>query len=272
VFALLFGVVSLLYATVGQAGGTAFLALMAFAAFPSAEMRPTALALNIVAATYSTWVFNRSRVVDWQKLRPLLLSSVPTALAGGFIVLDESVYKTTTGAVLLLAGAATILRRDAAGAPDRETQLWSAATVGAVVGLVSGLTGVGGGVFLAPALIALHWASPKQTAALSAPFILANSAVGLVGVLVAGQLPSPHVGLYAAAALGGAVAGTAIGLKWLGQAATRFILAGILLAAAFSWCSPELYSRRRDVTACRRHTKSGSWGFSSCPGCGILRP
>ena len=63
-FALPFGVISLLYATVGQAGGTAFLALMAFAAFPPTEMRPTALALNIVAATYSTWVFNQNKVVD----------------------------------------------------------------------------------------------------------------------------------------------------------------------------------------------------------------
>jgi uncharacterized membrane protein YfcA len=71
---------------VGQAGGTAFLALMAFAAFPSTEMRPTALALNIVAATYSTWVF-REKVVDWRTLRPLLLSSLPAALIGGFIVL-----------------------------------------------------------------------------------------------------------------------------------------------------------------------------------------
>jgi uncharacterized membrane protein YfcA len=186
--ALLFGVISLLYATVGQAGGTAFLALMAFVAFPSAEMRPTALALNIVAATYSTWVFNREKVVDWQKLRPLLLSSLPTALAGAFIVLDESVYKTTTGIVLLLAGAAMILRRQPADNRDRETPLLGAVSVGAVVGLVSGLTGVGGGVFLAPTLIALHWASPKQTAALSAPFILANSAVGLIGVLLVGSI------------------------------------------------------------------------------------
>jgi uncharacterized membrane protein YfcA len=204
---------------------------MAFAAFPPAEMRPTALALNIVAATYSTWVFSRNKVVDWQKLRPLLLSSIPAALAGGFIVLDEHLYKTTTGVVLLLAGAATILRRDGGALPDRETPLWRAISVGAVVGLVSGLTGVGGGVFLAPALLALRWASPKQTAALSAPFILANSAVGLVGVLFAGQLPSSHVGLYALAALCGAVLGTTIGLKWLGQAATRFVLAAILLAA-----------------------------------------
>jgi uncharacterized membrane protein YfcA len=230
-FALLFGVISLLYATVGQAGGTAFLALMAFAAFPSTEMRPTALALNVVVATCSTWVFNREKVVDWRRLRPLLLSSLPTALAGGFIVLDERIYKTTTGFVLLLAGAAITIRRDSAHDSDREIPLWGAVSAGAVIGLVSGLTGVGGGVFLAPALIGLGWASPKQTAALSAPFILANSAVGLVGVLFAGQLPSSQSGLYAMAALGGGAAGTAIGLRWLSQGATRFILASILLAA-----------------------------------------
>jgi len=230
-FALLFGVISLLYATVDQAGGTAFLALLAFAASPTTEMRPTALALNIVAAAYSTWVFSREKVVDWKKLRPLLLSSLPTALAGGFIVLDERIYKTATGAVLLLAGAATILRRHAAATSDLETPLWSAVSAGAVVGLISGLTGVGGGDFLAPTLIALRWASPKQTAALSAPFILANSIVGLVGVSFAGQLPSPHLVLYAVAALGGTVAGKAIGLRWLSQTATRFVLAGILFAA-----------------------------------------
>jgi uncharacterized membrane protein YfcA len=230
VLVVFFGIISLLYATVGQAGA-AFLALMAFAAFPATEMRPTALALNIVVAAYSTWVFNREKVVDWRKLRPLLLSSLPTALAGGFIVLDERVYKTTTGVVLLLAGATMVLRRELVADQDRETPIWGALSVGAIVGSVSGLTGVGGGVFLAPTLIALHWASPKQTAALSAPFILANSAVGLVGVLLAEQLPSSHFLLYALVALGGAIVGTAIGLRWLSQAATRFVLAAILIAA-----------------------------------------
>jgi uncharacterized protein len=230
-FALLFGVISLLYATVGQAGGTAFLALMAFAAFPAAEMRPTALALNIVVALYSTWIFNRKKVVDWGKLRPLLLSSLPTALVGGFIVLGEGVYKTTTGAVLVLAGTVMILRQEPAAERDRPTPLWGAVIVGALVGLVSGLTGVGGGVFLAPMLIALHWASPRQTAALSAPFILTNSFVGLIGVLFSGEFPSSHFGFYASAALGGAVAGTAIGLRWLSQVATRLILGALLIAA-----------------------------------------
>ena len=84
---------------------------------------------------------------------------------------------------------------------------------------------------LAPALIALRWASPRQTAALSAPFILANSAVGLAGVLFAGQLPSPHLPLYAAAVLGGAALGMVIGLRWLSEAATRDTLAALLVIA-----------------------------------------
>jgi uncharacterized protein len=231
VLALLFGAISLLYATVGQAGGTAFLALMAFAAFAPSEMRPTALALNIVAAAYSTWMFNRRQAVDWRKLKPLLLSSLPAALAGGLIVLDEHLYKSTTGMVLLLAGATMIFRRRHAGEPDLEPPVWGICLLGAAVGLISGLTGVGGGVFLAPILIALPWMSPKQTAALSSPFILANSTVGLLAVLYAGQFPSPHFPTYAAAALGGSVIGTAVGLKWFSQDLTRYILAAILLAA-----------------------------------------
>ncbi len=86
---LLFGAISLLYATVGQAGGTAFLALMAFAAFAPGEMRPTALLLNIVAASYSTWLYNRGGLVEWTKLRPLLFADTgryaPAALAGAMI-------------------------------------------------------------------------------------------------------------------------------------------------------------------------------------------
>jgi uncharacterized protein len=172
--ALLFGTISLLYATVGQAGGTAFLALMAFASFPSNEMRPTALLLNVVAASYSTWLFNRGSHVDWAKLRPLMLASFPAALVGGFVVLDENLYKTVTGLVLLFASIMLALRRARDEAPDRTAPPWGVFAIGASVGFTSGLTGVGGGVFLAPSLIALRWASPKQTAALSAPFILAN--------------------------------------------------------------------------------------------------
>jgi len=222
---------SFLYATVGQAGGTAFLALMAFASFPPNEMRPTALLLNIVAATYSTWLFNRGSHVDWAKLRPLLFASLPTALVGGFIVLDERVYNALTGAVLLIAAAILAFKRAQSHQPDMKTPLFAALFAGAGVGLISGLTGVGGGVFLAPLLITLHWASPKQTAALSSPFILANSVVGLIGVLYAGQVPSTGTSLYAVGALAGAIAGTVVALRWLSQTATRNVLALVLASA-----------------------------------------
>jgi uncharacterized membrane protein YfcA len=129
-------------------------------------MRPTALMLNIVASTYSTWLFNRGKFVDWAKLTPLLVSSVPTALVGGLIVLDERSYKTVTGAVLLLAAMVLAFRKANGGEPDRPIPLWGAIIIGAAVGFVSGLTGVGGGVFLAPILITLRWASPRRTAAL----------------------------------------------------------------------------------------------------------
>jgi uncharacterized membrane protein YfcA len=229
--ALLFGAISLLYSTVGQAGGTAFLALMAFASFPSNEMRPTALLLNIVAASYSTWLFNRGSHVDWAKLKPFMLASLPTAFIGGFVVLDERPYKTVTGVALLFASVMLVLRRSRNEQPDQITPPWGAVTTGAAVGFVSGLTGVGGGVFLAPLLIALHWASPKQTAALTAPFILANSVVGLIGALFAGQTPTPDTWLYAVAALAGATIGTNAGLRWLTQTMTRCVLATILALA-----------------------------------------
>lgn len=231
--ALLFFAISLFYATVGQAGGTAFLALMAFASFPANEMRPTALLLNIVAASYSTWLFNREHLVDWARLRPLLLASVPTAFIGGFIVLDELAYKGVTGLVLLSAAAILALRRTRDGEPDRQTPLWGTIGIGAAVGFLSGLTGVGGGVFLAPALIALRYASPKRTAALSAPFILANSVIGLAAVMYAGQMPTTTTWLYALAALLGAVFGARIGLRLLSQTMTRYALAVILGAAGF---------------------------------------
>src|ERR1700759_5322729 len=153
--ALLFGAISLLYATVGQAGGTAFLALMAFAAFPPSEMRPTALTLNVVAAAYSTWAFNRTSAVDWKKLSPLLATSLPTALIGGLIILDERIYKTSTGIVLLIAGSAMVVRRHRAALSDTEAPVWATIAIGATIGLISGLTGVGGGVFLATTLIGL---------------------------------------------------------------------------------------------------------------------
>lgn len=229
--ASLIGCVSLLYATAGQAGGTAFLAIMAFAAFPSAEMRATALALNIVAAGYATWRLHRRGAIDRKMLPRLTIPSLVTAFLGGLLVLEGRVYFIVTGVLLVAAALLLVFRRTADTIEVRPVQLLPAAGMGAGAGFISGLTGVGGGVFLTPLLIAFGWASPRRAAALSPPFILCNSVVGLAGVLLAGQKLAPGTVVYAIGALAGAMIGTSIGLRWMSERATRHVLAAILLFA-----------------------------------------
>ena len=180
--ALLIALSSLLYTTVGQAGGTAFVAVMALLAFPPEEIRPTSLTINIVAAAYATWRLHRSGAIDWRLLRDVLFASLPTAFVGGLLILDGPLYLIITGTLLLLAAVLMVLRASADWITARSIPKHWTALVGALCGFLSGLTGVGGGVFLAPLIIVLGWASPRQAAGLSAPFILANSIVGLAGV------------------------------------------------------------------------------------------
>jgi uncharacterized membrane protein YfcA len=229
--AALMGCVSLLYATAGQAGGTAFVAVMAFAAFPAAEMRPTALLLNVVAASYATWRLNQNAAIDRKTLLLVTLPSMVAAFVGGLLVLGGKVYFALTGLLLVTAAVLMIVRREVDSIEAQSVKAFPAALAGAASGFLSGLTGVGGGVFLTPLIIALGWASAKRAAALSPPFILCNSAVGLVGVLIAGQKLTSDASLYAVAALMGAVIGSTIALHWMSERATRYVLAVILMFA-----------------------------------------
>jgi uncharacterized membrane protein YfcA len=227
----LIGCVSLLYATAGQAGGTAFLAVMAFAEFPAAEMRATALLLNIVAAGYATWRLHRKAAIDLKILLRLTAPSLLAAFLGGLLVLGGHVYFILTGVLLIAAAALMVFKRTVDNVDAHHIMLGPAAAVGAGAGFISGLTGVGGGVFLTPLLIAFGWTSPRRAAQLSPPFILCNSVLGLAGVLLAGQNLAPGSVLYAVGALAGAAIGTIIGSRWMSDRATRYVLAAILLFA-----------------------------------------
>src|SRR5689334_9342998 len=201
-------IVSLIYATVGQAGGTGFLAIMAVAGMPAGELRPTALLLNIVAAGYATWRLRATQSIDWRMFAYLALPALPASFLGGLLALDSGIYHAVTGCILLCAATMMVIRfQPPMATPPRPVP---AALAGSVAGFVSGVTGVGGGVFLAPAVIVLGWATARQAAALSAPFILGNSITGLAGALAAGQHPAKGVALYAVAALAGAIVGTVI--------------------------------------------------------------
>ena len=227
----LIGCVAIIYGSVGQAGGTAFLAVMAFAGFSAAEMRPTALVLNIVAAGYSTWRLQRREAIDWTAVRVLSISSLPMAYLGGRIQMKGSVYFILTGLVLLVAAGLMLFRANGNSGCDPSIHLFAALFVGAVAGLLSGLTGVGGGVFLVPQLLLFGWASAKKAAAISPPFIACNSILGLAGALGSGQNVAPGFAVYSIAALIGAIIGTNIA-GWISERVARYVLAGILMFAA----------------------------------------
>jgi len=236
VLALAFFAVATLYTTAGHAGASGYLAAMALVGVAPEIMRPTALALNILVATITVYRFRRARFFSWKGLWPFLLGSVPLAAVGGALRLPPGTYYVVLGIVLLASAVFLVWRVYGTGfrRDDGETSIKKvfATPIGAGIGLVSGITGTGGGIFLSPILLLLGWAGPKTTAGIAAPFILVNSAVALAtSSLSAGSLP-PELPWLAAAAAAGAILGTWFGLSKFSQKGLIAALALVMLVAA----------------------------------------
>src|SRR5688572_6252370 len=218
-----------MYSTVGHAGASGYLAMMALVGLAPEVMRPTALVLNILVASFTVYRFRRARHFSWPGLWPFLLGSVPFAALGGIQSLSRGTYYVAMGIALLIAASYLVWRALGTRAAMEEgvvrVRKIPAILIGCAIGFLSGLIGVGGGIFLSPILLIAGWAGPKTTAGISAPFILVNSAVALVaGSLTVQKLPG-ELPLLAAAALGGAFLGTWLGLQ-------RFRTRGLLATLA----------------------------------------
>jgi uncharacterized membrane protein YfcA len=233
--AALFFVVAAFYTTVGHAGASGYLAMMALVGLAPEVMRPTALTLNILVASFTVYRFRRARFFSWVGLWPFLLGSVPFAALGGVQSLSRGTYYVAMGIVLLIA-ASYLMWRAFGARPAMEEHVIRVRPVPAIlmgcgIGFLSGLIGVGGGIFLSPILLILGWAGPKTTAGISAPFILVNSAVALVsGSLTVQALPASLPWL-AAAALAGAALGTWLGLERFRQKGLLATLAAVMSLA-----------------------------------------
>jgi len=219
------------YASVGHGGASAYIAAMALAGVAPAEMRPIALLLNILVSSLGTWKFHRAGFFRWRLFWPFAVVSIPMAYLGGAITLPGQAYKILVGLVLLYA-AWQLWRSGKSGEEMREVReppLGWAMAIGAAMGLLAGLTGVGGGIFLSPLLLMLGWAGTKQTSAVAAPFILVNSIAGLAAVLVAKSavLPS-YVWVLAAAVLVGGWLGAEYGSRRFANPLVRRVLAIVL--------------------------------------------
>jgi len=222
------------YAAVGHGGASAYLAAMALAGVAPQEMRPIALTLNILVSAIATYKFRRAGHFRWRLFWPFASVSIPLAYAGGAITLPGHAYKALVGAVLVYAAWQLWLsgRGGAEMRAVREPPVATAMAIGAAMGLLSGLTGVGGGIFLSPLLLMLGWAGTKQTSAIAAPFILVNSAAGLAAGFAAGTaaLP-PWIWWLVVAVLAGGWLGAEYGSRRFTNPVVRRVLAVVLAVA-----------------------------------------
>lgn len=232
VLSFLIFAIALLYASVGQAGASGYLAVMALLGISPDIMRPTALVLNILVAGIATSRFHGAGHFSWPLLRPFALASAPLAILGGMLMLPSPIYRGLVGGVLWLAAFPLLrVRPTDSAVRTRRVPFGLALGCGAVIGLLSGLTGVGGGIFLSPLLLWMGWADMRGVAGVSAAFILINSIFALLGNLASiGSLPV-WLPLWALCAAGGGWIGAELGSRWFAVKTLQRILAAILILA-----------------------------------------
>ncbi len=185
---VLFALIALLYSAVGFGGGSSYLALLSLFLTEFYEIRSTALILNISVVTVGTLGHIRHRVFDWRRFWPFLLFSIPCAYLGARIQLSQKEFFLVLGSALWLSGLVMGIQYVFRSLVSRELPGPMKFLLGGGVGLLSGVSGIGGGIFLSPALHLVQWANPRIVAALASVFILANSLAGLTGLALSGTL------------------------------------------------------------------------------------
>lgn len=223
-----------LYSSVGHAGASAYLALMSLFGLSATVMRPTALVLNMLVSSLAVVRFARAGLVRLRTVWPFLAGALPMAFLGGSIQLDARLYRPLLGLVLLVAAIRLLWPRDLPSSTTwTDPPVWLGVPAGAAIGLLSGLTGTGGGLFLSPLILFLAWSGTRAASGAAAVFILCVSAAGLSGNIASVQALPPALPLYAGAVLLGAVVGTHLGIdRFAPQAILRALGVVLVIAAA----------------------------------------
>ena len=233
---LLFAV-AVLYSSVGHAGASGYIASMALLGFAPEQVRPTALALNLLVGGIGLFRWWRGGHVRWRNVLPFVLASAPAAFLSAQVRLPRDSYSFLLGIVLLVAAIGVFRHAARAEAEDAAAQgrkvPWLAGLlVGAAIGVLSGLTGTGGAIFLTPLLLFARWMPTREASGTSVAFVWINSLTGLAGLLQSGQSLPPMLPLWLGVVAIGALLGTQLGLKWLPVRGLRQALGVVLLVAA----------------------------------------
>lgn len=226
-------VIALLYSSTGHGGASGYIAVMVLLGMAPQEIKPLALLLNIVVSAVASLLFYRAGHFRWPLFWPFIVASLPCALLGGYVQLPIPWFKALLGIALLFA-AFRLTIRPCTESMLRPPNVSLAIFAGAVIGAISGLLGIGGGILLTPLILLLGWANPKQAAAISAPFILLNSLSGLLGVSLSASQPLLYNPLPSVlAVLLGGLAGSYLGSRVLPMQSVARILGAVLLLASF---------------------------------------
>ena len=230
-YGLLF-LIAFLYASVGHGGASGYLALMAIFSIAPDVMKPTALLLNLFVSLTSFIQFYRGHHFKWKIFLPLAIASIPMAFIGGLVVVDGTIYKKMLGLLLLIPVVRFLFFPNFDVSEIKKSNITISIIIGSVIGLLSGMIGIGGGIILSPILLLLKWTDQKQTAAISALFIFVNSLSGLAGQFTKGIHFSADMYAYVAVAFAGGLCGAYFGALRFKQTILKNVLAVVLLIAA----------------------------------------
>jgi uncharacterized membrane protein YfcA len=180
-----FLIIAFIYASVGFGGGSSYLAILAVYALPFKEIRLTALLCNIIVVTGGTIIFIKNKQTNWKKILPVVITSVPLAFLGARMKISQETFFVILGCSLLVAAILLWIKTkpgdvETVSAPGKYFILKDG-LLGGAIGFLSGMVGIGGGIFLSPLLNLMKWDTPKKIAATASVFILVNSVSGIAG-------------------------------------------------------------------------------------------
>lgn len=222
-----------LYTSVGHAGASAYIAIMALFGVAPATMRPTALVLNILVATLTSLRYVRAGLFRWRVLWPALLGAMPLAFLGGSIQLPGQYYRPLVGLILFASAARLLWPREIGSDQERrDPPVIAGVLAGALVGFLSGLTGTGGGIFLSPILLFMGWCETRTASGVAAVFILANSVAGLLGNLSSVRSLPSDLPLFAVSVMLGAIIGTTFGITRSATFVLKALAVVLIIAGA----------------------------------------
>lgn len=225
--------VAILYSSVGHGGASGYIAVLALFSLAPSSFKPTALLLNILVSAVAAYSFSRAGHFSRRLFLPFAATSVPASFLGGYLSLPLPVYKPLIGIVLLASAWRLFFRYPPQEADGVTPSAPVALCVGAFLGFLSGLTGVGGGIFLSPLLLLLRWAKAKEASAVAAMFILVNSLSGLLGHVSSLEAVPGFAPLLGAAALCGGITGSFFGSSRLPVPGVVKVLSLVLAIAGF---------------------------------------